>query len=68
MSEEDQTVPEGCLGCNAAQVGPLLAARGIEVEEVPDPRPEWRDVIVCPRCDRAWLLMPRRDDPSKPTA
>lgn len=60
-------MPEGCLGCNP-DVEPVLEAHGITVEEIPLPKQPWSDVIVCPRCGRAWLLMPRDNDPDKPVA
>ena len=65
MNEEG--APDGCLGCNPEEIGPLLEERGIKVESVPVPAQPWSDVVVCQKCGQAWLLMPR-DDESKPVA
>jgi len=64
----DTKSPEGCAGCNPDEILPILEARDLDVEEVPATQHGWRDVIVCKRCGRAWLLMPRNDDPAKPVA
>lgn len=66
--EPENKAPEGCLGCNPDEIGPLLKERGIEVEKVPDAKHGWKDVIECPKCGQAWLLMPRDDDLDKPVA
>lgn len=68
MSEEPEKGPEGCVGCNPEEIEPMLEERGIQVESVPTSQHGWRDVIVCPKCGQAWLLMPRDDDVGKPVA
>lgn len=60
--------PEGCLGCNEEEIRPVLERHGINVQEVPRPRHAWSDVVPCPKCGRAWLLMPKAIDPKTPVA
>lgn len=30
---------------------------GLEIKEVPMPRHAWDDVVICPNCNRAFLLI-----------
>ena len=64
----DATSPEGCAGCNPNEILPILEARDLDVQEIQVAHPGWEDVIVCKKCSRVWLLMPREDDTSKPVA
>lgn len=35
---------------------------GVRLAEVPPPRHHWNDVIVCPDCGRAWLVLGKPDE------
>ena len=56
--------PQGCLACNLEEqdkIRALLDKHGVRVEKVPTPSHAWRDVVVCPNCGQAWLMMPREE-------
>lgn len=63
-----QKPPDGCPGCNPTQVMPFLHGRNIHVEELPEEAAHAPEAVVCERCKRAWILMPRTGDNKTPVA
>jgi hypothetical protein len=62
MSARHVAIPDGCLSCNPEQSQEYLdklRALDIHVEPIPTPTNITPDVIVCSRCEQAWLLMPK---------
>jgi hypothetical protein len=61
---------EGCLACNTdpkerEMMRSMLAERGIRVEPVPTSG--HGNAVVCPRCNQAWILLPRDEDQPLPS-